>query len=78
MAPLFIDQTEEPESNTTDGTELYEDSQLSSRSKAIASKTKEIEQVRMQSSGRHRSWFVPLCMCKYLHWINILVCLLFL
>lgn len=53
MAPLFIDQTEEPESNTTDGTELYEDSQLSSRSKAIASKTKEIEQVRMQSSDRH-------------------------
>lgn len=78
MAPLFIDQTEEPESNTTDGTELYEDSQLSSRSKAIASKTKEIEQVRMQSSDRHSSWFVPLCMCKYSHWINILVCLLFL
>nr|XP_048300751.1 periphilin-1 isoform X9 [Myodes glareolus] len=48
MAPLFIDQTEEPESNTTDGTELYEDSQLSSRSKAIASKTKEIEQVYRQ------------------------------
>ncbi|XP_029403879.1 periphilin-1 isoform X5 [Mus pahari] len=47
-APLFIDQTEEPESNTTDGTELYEDSQLSSRSKAIASKTKEIEQVYRQ------------------------------
>ncbi|XP_005067192.2 periphilin-1 isoform X4 [Mesocricetus auratus] len=48
MAPLFIDQTEEPESNTTDGTELYEDSQISSRSKAIASKTKEIEQVYRQ------------------------------
>ncbi|XP_032741267.1 periphilin-1 isoform X1 [Rattus rattus] len=47
-APLFIDQTEEPESNTTDGTEMYEDSQLSSRSKAIASKTKEIEQVYRQ------------------------------
>ncbi|XP_051016203.1 periphilin-1 isoform X2 [Acomys russatus] len=42
-APLFIDQTEEPESSTSDD-------QLSSRSKAIASKTKEIEQVRMQSS----------------------------
>ncbi|NP_001345677.1 periphilin-1 isoform 5 [Mus musculus] len=47
-APLFIDQTEEPESNTVDGTELYEDSQLSNRSKAIASKTKEIEQVYRQ------------------------------
>ncbi|KAL1767635.1 periphilin-1 isoform X1 [Sigmodon hispidus] len=47
-APLFMDQTEEPESNTTDGTELYEDCQLSSRSKAIASKTKEIEQVYRQ------------------------------
>ncbi|XP_055482805.1 periphilin-1 isoform X2 [Psammomys obesus] len=46
-APLFIDQTE-PESNTTDGTELYEDSQLNSRSKAIALKTKEIEQVYRQ------------------------------
>ncbi|XP_051030817.1 periphilin-1-like [Phodopus roborovskii] len=48
MAPLFIDQTEEPESNTPDGTELYEDSQLSRRSKAIASKTKEIEEVYRQ------------------------------
>ncbi|XP_047404889.1 periphilin-1 isoform X6 [Sciurus carolinensis] len=47
-APLFIDQPEEPESNTTDGTELFEDSQLTSRSKAIASKTKEIEQVYRQ------------------------------
>ncbi|XP_051045664.1 periphilin-1 isoform X2 [Phodopus roborovskii] len=47
-APLFIDQIEEPESNTTDGTELYEDNQISSRSKAIASKTKEIEQVYRQ------------------------------
>ncbi|KAL6035407.1 hypothetical protein STEG23_036431 [Scotinomys teguina] len=47
-APLFIDQTEEPEPNTTDTAELYEDSQLSSRSKAIASKTKEIEQVYRQ------------------------------
>uniref|UniRef100_A0A673UEF7 Periphilin 1 n=1 Tax=Suricata suricatta TaxID=37032 RepID=A0A673UEF7_SURSU len=47
-APLFIDQPEEPESNTTDGLELFEDSQLTSRSKAIASKTKEIEQVYRQ------------------------------
>ncbi|XP_069895269.1 periphilin-1 isoform X3 [Dipodomys merriami] len=47
-APLFIDQPEEPESNTTDGIELFEDSQLDSRSKAIASKTKEIEQVYRQ------------------------------
>ncbi|XP_029425053.1 periphilin-1 isoform X3 [Nannospalax galili] len=44
-APSFIDQTEEPESNTADGPELFEDSQLDSRSKAIASKTKEIEQI---------------------------------
>lgn len=49
-APLFIDQPEEPESNVTDGIELFEDSQLTSRSKAIASKTKEIEQVRIQPS----------------------------
>ncbi|XP_031209304.1 periphilin-1 isoform X7 [Mastomys coucha] len=47
-APLFIDQMEEPESNTADGPEMYEDSQISSRSKAIASKTKEIEQVYRQ------------------------------
>nr|XP_045008625.1 periphilin-1 isoform X6 [Jaculus jaculus] len=47
-APLFIDQTGEPEVNTVDGTELFEDSQLTSRSKAIASKTKEIEQVYRQ------------------------------
>ncbi|XP_058414472.1 periphilin-1 isoform X4 [Diceros bicornis minor] len=47
-APLFIDQPEEPESNATDGIELFEDSQLNSRSKAIASKTKEIEQVYRQ------------------------------
>ncbi|XP_004765607.1 periphilin-1 isoform X1 [Mustela nigripes] len=47
-APLFIDQPEEPESNATDGIELFEDSQLTSRSKAIASKTKEIEQVYRQ------------------------------
>ncbi|XP_026949276.1 periphilin-1 isoform X6 [Orcinus orca] len=47
-APLFIDQPEEPETNATDGIELFEDSQLTSRSKAIASKTKEIEQVYRQ------------------------------
>ncbi|XP_025739062.1 periphilin-1 isoform X2 [Callorhinus ursinus] len=47
-APLFIEQPEEPESNAADGIELFEDSQLSSRSKAIASKTKEIEQVYRQ------------------------------
>lgn len=47
-APLFIDQTEEPESITTDGTEMYEESQHSIRSRAIASKTKEIEQVYRQ------------------------------
>ncbi|XP_075407981.1 periphilin-1 isoform X4 [Tenrec ecaudatus] len=46
--PLFIDQPEEPESNPTDGIELFEDGQLTSRSKAIASKTKEIEQVYRQ------------------------------
>ncbi|XP_078194995.1 periphilin-1 isoform X5 [Callithrix jacchus] len=47
-APLFTDQPEEPESNTADAIELFEDSQLTSRSKAIASKTKEIEQVYRQ------------------------------
>uniref|UniRef100_A0A8D0K2H9 Periphilin 1 n=1 Tax=Sus scrofa TaxID=9823 RepID=A0A8D0K2H9_PIG len=47
-APLFIDQPEEPESNATDGIELFEGNQLTSRSKAIASKTKEIEQVYRQ------------------------------
>ncbi|KAM9230796.1 periphilin-1 isoform 3-T3 [Dugong dugon] len=47
-ASLFINQPEEPESNATDGIELFEDSQLTSRSKAIASKTKEIEQVYRQ------------------------------
>uniref|UniRef100_A0A8C3VVF7 Periphilin 1 n=1 Tax=Catagonus wagneri TaxID=51154 RepID=A0A8C3VVF7_9CETA len=44
-APLFIDQPEEPESNAVDGIELFEGTQLTSRSKAIASKTKEIEQI---------------------------------
>ncbi|XP_049639793.1 periphilin-1 isoform X2 [Suncus etruscus] len=47
-APLFIDHPEEPESNVADGIQLFEDSQLTSRSKAIASKTKEIEQVYRQ------------------------------
>ncbi|XP_076418442.1 periphilin-1-like [Peromyscus maniculatus bairdii] len=47
-APLPINQTEEPESNTTAGPELCEDSQLSIRSKAIASKITEIEKVYQQ------------------------------
>ncbi|XP_076418013.1 periphilin-1-like isoform X4 [Peromyscus maniculatus bairdii] len=46
--PLRINQTEEPESNTTAGPELCEDSQLSIRSKAIASKITEIEKVYRQ------------------------------
>ncbi|OXB76721.1 UNVERIFIED_CONTAM: hypothetical protein H355_000269, partial [Colinus virginianus] len=44
-APLYVEQAEETETNVTDGTELYEDSQQICRSKAIANKTKEIEQV---------------------------------
>lgn len=44
-APLYVEQTEETETNITDNTELYEDGQLLCRSKAIATKTKEIEQV---------------------------------
>ncbi|XP_036745190.2 periphilin-1 isoform X5 [Manis pentadactyla] len=47
-APLFIDHPEEPESHAAEGIGLLEDSQLTSRSKAIASKTKEIEQVYRQ------------------------------
>ncbi|NXM84025.1 PPHLN protein, partial [Oenanthe oenanthe] len=47
-APLYIEQTEETEANLTDNTELYEDSHLLSRAKAIAAKTKEIEQVYRQ------------------------------
>ncbi|XP_052615940.1 periphilin-1-like [Peromyscus californicus insignis] len=47
-APLCINQTEEPESNTTAGPELCEDSQFSSRSKAIASKITEIKKVYRQ------------------------------
>ncbi|XP_062051073.1 periphilin-1 isoform X6 [Lepus europaeus] len=47
-APLFIEHPEEPESSTTAGVELFEDSQLTTRSKAIATKTKEIEQVYRQ------------------------------
>ncbi|XP_076418058.1 periphilin-1-like isoform X2 [Peromyscus maniculatus bairdii] len=46
--PLRINQTAEPESNTTAGPELCEDSQLSIRSKAIASKITEIEKVYRQ------------------------------
>ncbi|KAM7127903.1 periphilin-1 isoform 3-T3 [Ciconia maguari] len=47
-APLYVEQMEETETNITDGTELYEDGQLLGRSKAIATKTKEIEQVYRQ------------------------------
>ncbi|NXL46071.1 PPHLN protein, partial [Podilymbus podiceps] len=47
-APLYIEQTEETETNIMDSTELYEDGQLLGRSKAIATKTKEIEQVYRQ------------------------------
>ncbi|XP_010074574.1 PREDICTED: periphilin-1 [Pterocles gutturalis] len=47
-APLYIEQTEETETNITDSTELYEDGHLLGRSKAIATKTKEIEQVYRQ------------------------------
>ncbi|XP_071589688.1 periphilin-1 isoform X2 [Heliangelus exortis] len=47
-APLYIEQTEETETNVTDGMELYDDGQVLDRSKAIATKTKEIEQVYRQ------------------------------
>ncbi|OBS71921.1 hypothetical protein A6R68_13502, partial [Neotoma lepida] len=47
-SPLLIDQTEEPKSNTTDGAELYEDSQVSRRTKAIVSKMTEIEKAYRQ------------------------------
>ncbi|XP_025973524.1 periphilin-1 isoform X1 [Dromaius novaehollandiae] len=47
-APLYVEQTEETETNITDSTELYEDGLLLGRSKAIATKTKEIEQVYRQ------------------------------
>lgn len=46
-APVYIEQTEETEANLMDNTELYEESHLLSRSKAIAAKTKEIEQVSL-------------------------------
>ncbi|KAM9388453.1 periphilin-1 [Phaethornis superciliosus] len=47
-APLYIEQTEETETNVADGMELYDDGQVLDRSKAIATKTKEIEQVYRQ------------------------------
>ncbi|XP_065548406.1 periphilin-1 isoform X2 [Lathamus discolor] len=47
-AQLYSEQTEEAETNITDSTELYEDGQLLGRSKAIATKTKEIEQIYRQ------------------------------
>lgn len=40
-----MEHVEETETNITDSTELYEDGQLLGRSKAIAAKIKEIEQV---------------------------------
>ncbi|XP_053910838.1 periphilin-1 isoform X4 [Cuculus canorus] len=43
-APLYVEQTEETETNVMDNTELYEDGHLLGRSKAIATKMKEIEQ----------------------------------
>ncbi|XP_059125943.1 periphilin-1-like [Peromyscus eremicus] len=45
--PLLMIQPQEPESNRTEGTELVSD-QLTDRLKAIASKTKEIEQAYHQ------------------------------
>nr|XP_042139450.1 periphilin-1-like [Peromyscus maniculatus bairdii]XP_042139451.1 periphilin-1-like [Peromyscus maniculatus bairdii] len=45
--PLLMDQPQEPESNRTEGTELVSD-QRTDRLKAIASKTKEIEQAYHQ------------------------------
>ncbi|XP_063998269.1 periphilin-1 isoform X2 [Pogoniulus pusillus] len=47
-APLYMEHVEETETNITDSTELYEDGQLLGRSKAIAAKIKEIEQVYRQ------------------------------
>ncbi|XP_008939147.1 PREDICTED: periphilin-1 [Merops nubicus] len=47
-APLYVEQTEEADTNVTDSTELYEDGHLLGRSKAIATKTKEIEQIYRQ------------------------------
>ncbi|NXP53918.1 PPHLN protein, partial [Heliornis fulica] len=44
-AALYVEQAEETEAHITNSTELYEDGQLLGRSKAIATKTKEIEQV---------------------------------
>ncbi|XP_009076966.1 PREDICTED: periphilin-1 [Acanthisitta chloris] len=46
--PFYMEQAEEAETNITDSMELYEDGQHLDRSKAIAAKTKEIEQVYRQ------------------------------
>ncbi|RMC10063.1 hypothetical protein DUI87_12861 [Hirundo rustica rustica] len=47
-APLYIEQTEESGVNLMESAEIYEDGQFLDRSKAIAAKTKEIEQVYRQ------------------------------
>lgn len=47
-APLLTEQPEAPESSAPQGVEFFEFSQLSARSKAIAMKTREIEQVYRQ------------------------------
>ncbi|NWX89619.1 PPHLN protein, partial [Nothoprocta ornata] len=46
-APLYVEQAEETEANLMDSPELFEDGHVG-RSKAIAAKTKEIEQVYRQ------------------------------
>ncbi|XP_062990055.1 periphilin-1 isoform X1 [Elgaria multicarinata webbii] len=46
--PLYVEHHEENSANVTENIELFEDSQHVSRSKAIAAKTKEIEQVYKQ------------------------------
>lgn len=65
-ALLFIEQPGEPESHATVGTELSEDGQLTSRSKAIASKPKEMEQVDQQD-WKHLGWWRKCCLKMNLH-----------
>lgn len=50
-APLFIDHPVEPESNVTDGIEYPPRQSANQSLKAIATKTKEIEQVYRQDCG---------------------------